>query len=75
MTTTRKITQIVAGVSLMVLSLNVTAQTEQTTKDWIRQKIEKYGGTEVTYKPQSKAATEVAIKYQNSRNPCFKRGK
>jgi len=64
MTTTRKITQIVAGVSLMVLSMNVNAQTEQTTKDWIRQKIEKYGGTEVTYKPQSKAATEVAIKYQ-----------
>ena len=61
---TKKITQIVAGVSLVVLSLNVNAQTEQATKDWIRQKIEKYGGTEVTYKPQSKAATEVSIKYQ-----------
>ena len=61
---TKKITQIVAGVSLMVLSLNVNAQTEQSTKDWIRQKIEKYGGTEVTHKPQSKAATEVSIKYQ-----------
>ena len=61
---TRKITQIVAGVSLMVLSLNVNAQTEQATKDWIRQKIEKYGGTEATYKPQSKAATEISIKYQ-----------
>ena len=61
---TRKITQIVVGVSLTVLSLNVNAQTEQATKDWIRQKIEKYGGTEVTYKPQSNAATEVSIKYQ-----------
>lgn len=61
---TRKITQIVVGVSLVVLSLNVNAQTEQATKDWIRQKIEKYGGTEATYKPQSKAATEVSIKYQ-----------
>lgn len=61
---TKKITQIVAGVSLMMLSLNVTAQTEQATKDWIRLKIEKYGGTEANYKPQSKAATELAIKYQ-----------
>ncbi len=61
---TRKITQIVAGISLVVLSFNVNAQTEQTTKDWIRQKIEKYGSTEATYKPQSKAATEVSIKYQ-----------
>ena len=61
---TKKITQIVAGVSLMVLSLNVNAQTEQSTKDWIRQKIEKYGATEATYKPQSKAATEISIKYQ-----------
>ena len=62
--TTRKIMQFVAGVSLTVLSLNVNAQTEQATKDWIRQKIEKYGGTEVIYKPQSKAATELSIKYQ-----------
>ena len=61
---TKKITKIVAGVSLVVLSLNVNAQTEQATKDWIKQKIEKYGGTEVTYKPQSKAATEMSIKYQ-----------
>ena len=61
---TKKITQIVAGVSLMVLSLNVNAQTDQSTKDWIRQKIEKYGGTESTLKPQSKAATEINIKYQ-----------
>ena len=61
---TKKITKILAGVSLMVLSLNVNAQTEQATKDWIRQKIEKYGGTEATHKPQSKAATEVSIKYQ-----------
>ena len=62
--TTVKITQFLVGASLMVLSLNVNAQTEQATKDWIRQKIEKYGATEVTYKPQSKAATEVSIKYQ-----------
>jgi hypothetical protein len=61
---TRKITQFVAGVSLIVLSLNVNAQTEQETKDWIRHKIEKYGRTEAIYKPQSKAATEVSIKYQ-----------
>ena len=61
---TKKITQLVAGVSLMVLSLNVKAQTEQSTKDWIRQKIEKYGGTEATYKPQSKGATESSIKYK-----------
>ncbi len=61
---TKKITQIVVGVSFMVLSLNVNAQTEQATKDWLRQKIEKYGGTEVTHMPQSKTATEVSIKYQ-----------
>jgi len=61
---TQKIKQIVTGVSLVVLSLHVNAQTEQTTKDWIRQKIEKYGGTEATLKPQSKAATELSIKYQ-----------
>jgi len=61
---TKRITQFVAGVSLVVLSLNVNAQTEQATKDWIREKIEKYGRTVATYKPQSKAATEVSIKYQ-----------
>jgi len=62
--TTKKIMQFVAGVSLTVLSHSVKAQTEQATKDWIRQKIEKYGTTEATYKPQSKAATEISIKYQ-----------